>query len=192
MVSDARESHWVRDEDLVETVYELRVVNSATRTKASSPREAEIVELGGEGLAIKIPRTLCSEGHVLSIELTFRQKSAKQVKRAAQKRLTSGLSTAQESLEAGWAATQDMVEQGSKRLRKNAASLAEHTKDSTKDLKKYYKQQQKKRSRGRSLFRYGLILGVVVALLFAQISGAEMRKRLVVLWDQYKPLLQGK
>jgi hypothetical protein len=65
---------WVRDEDLVETVYELRVVNSATRTKASSPRDAEIAELGSDGVALRVPKTLCAVGHLLSIELTFRRR----------------------------------------------------------------------------------------------------------------------
>lgn len=79
MISDARKPHWVRDEDLVETIYELRVVNSGTRTKAGSPRLAEIVELGSDGLALKVPRTLCADGHLLSIELTFRRKPGNEV-----------------------------------------------------------------------------------------------------------------
>src|SRR5271170_2446703 len=79
MISDTRVPKWVRDEDLFETVYELRVVNSGTRTKAGGPSNAEIVELGSDGLSLKVPRTLCSTGHLLSIELTFLRKPGKQV-----------------------------------------------------------------------------------------------------------------
>src|SRR5271170_2398972 len=79
MISDARASHWVRDEDLAETVYELRVVNSATRTRAGSPHDAEIVELATDGLGLKIPCTLCAEGHVLSIELTFKSRPGEEL-----------------------------------------------------------------------------------------------------------------
>src|SRR5262249_44887602 len=64
--------------DLVETVFDLRVVNSATRNKASSPGDAEVSELGSDGLALRVPRALCSSGHLLSIELTFRRKHEKQ------------------------------------------------------------------------------------------------------------------
>jgi hypothetical protein len=75
----AREPRWVKDEDLVETVYDLRIVNSATKTKASSPHDAEIFELGSKGLALRVPRTLCATGHLLSLELTFRRKNDAQV-----------------------------------------------------------------------------------------------------------------
>ncbi|HUP58464.1 MAG TPA: hypothetical protein VM598_13480 [Bdellovibrionota bacterium] len=64
---------WVRDEDLTVTVYDLRVVNSATHTKASSQTGAQVTELAENGLALRVPRSLCSLGHVLSIELTFRR-----------------------------------------------------------------------------------------------------------------------
>jgi hypothetical protein len=64
---------WVRDEDLVETVYDLRVVNSATSTKASSSRGAEISELSQDGVMLRVPRGLCAEGHLLSIEVTLRR-----------------------------------------------------------------------------------------------------------------------
>ena len=79
MIAEARDPVWVRDEDLVETVYELRVVNSATRTKASSPDAAEISELGADGITLRVPRTLCATGHLLSIELTFRRRPGNEV-----------------------------------------------------------------------------------------------------------------
>src|SRR3954470_3895069 len=64
---------WVRDEDLAVTVYDLRVVNSATHTKASSQEGSEVTELEPAGITLRVPRELCALGHILSIELTFRR-----------------------------------------------------------------------------------------------------------------------
>lgn len=79
MIAQPRGPVWVRDEDLVETVYELRVVNSATKTKARSPHDAEISELGSDGVALRVPKTLCASGHLLSIELSFLRKNDHQL-----------------------------------------------------------------------------------------------------------------
>jgi gas vesicle protein len=130
------------------------------------------------------------------------RKSLKRARKATQETLASGLSTAQDALGSGWSATQDALdtgwstaqdfaEEGSKRVRKGAARVASDAQDKKHELQKYYEHRQHKHERRRNLFRWGLVFGLVLALLFAPLSGAETRKRLAVLWDQYKPLLLG-
>ncbi len=117
------------------------------------------------------------------------EKNLKRAQKAAQERLGSGWSKAQDSLEIGWSATQDILEEGAEQIRKTATRVSSKKKDIDESLKKRYKHYQRKRALARRLFRWGLISGFIIALLFAPVSGAETRKRLGALWNQYKQYL---
>ncbi len=106
------------------------------------------------------------------------QKNLRQMRRATQKRVASG-----------WSATQDRLEEGSKQVRKSLEQVATTAKGANKALRKRSESMRRKRRWSRRLFRWGLVSGFLVALLFAPISGAETRKRLALLWNQYKQYL---
>ena len=97
--------------------------------------------------------------------------------------------TTQKHLTSGWSATQDKLEDGSKQIRKNLALVTATTLNADKALKTHYKHHKSKRVWGRRLFGWGLIGGVILALLFAPISGVETRKRIARFWEQYKQYL---
>jgi len=49
-----------------------------------------------------------------------------------------------------------------------------------------YKHYQRKRARARTLFRFGLVTGVILALLYAPYPGSEVRERIVAQWRKYR------
>lgn len=99
------------------------------------------------------------------------QKNLKRLRKSAQKRLDAGLS-----------ATQDLLEGTSRSVQKNLAEVNSSIKDAGKTLQKRRKQAQAKRARARGFFRWGLALGLVLALCFAPMKGAQARERLAQLW----------
>lgn len=117
------------------------------------------------------------------------QKNLQHMQKTARKNLKKGWSSTQESLEAGWSSVQDRVEEGSQQVLSNLAQVATSTKEAKKALQKRYKRHQLKRAWARRLFRWGLVSGFLLALLFAPINGAETRKRIGRLWNQYKQYL---
>ncbi len=117
------------------------------------------------------------------------QKNLQQAQYSAQKRVASGWSATQDGFESGLSATQDLLEDRSKRIRKNLSQVASNTKDAQKAMQVRHKQHQRKRAWRRRLFRWGLVSGIVLALLFAPVSGVETRRRIVLLWNQYKQYL---
>lgn len=102
--------------------------------------------------------------------------------RGAQKNLKRLRKTAQKRLDAGLSATQDLLEGTSKSVQRNLAEVNSSIKDAGKTLQKRRQQAQARRARARGLFRWGLVLGLVLALCFAPMKGAQARERLAQWW----------
>lgn len=117
------------------------------------------------------------------------QENLQSIQKTARKSLKKGWSSAQDGLEAGWSGVQDRVEEGSQQVLSNLAQVATSTKEAKKALQKRYKRHQLKRTWARRLFRWGVVSGFLLALLFAPINGAETRKHIRHLWNQYKQYL---
>ncbi len=49
-----------------------------------------------------------------------------------------------------------------------------------------YIQRQRKRKRAKMIFRWGIVAGAVLALLYTPIAGSEVRQRLAKEWQQYR------
>jgi hypothetical protein len=84
-----------------------------------------------------------------------------------------------------------LMRDNERKMRKNRRKVAVSTtpKDAKKALQTRHRHSQRKRAWARRLFRWGLVSGFFVALLFAPMSGAETRKRIGLLWDRYKQYL---
>ncbi len=117
------------------------------------------------------------------------QKKLKHGQKSVQQRIASDWSTMQDSLESGWSAVQDRIVGDSMQIHENLSQVVANTKDAKKALQKRYKRYQHKRAWRRRLFRWGMVSGFLLALLFAPISGMETRKRIGLLWNQYRQYL---
>lgn len=159
---------------------------SADKARVVRNKARNLVDKALEQTQQSLKKGLASAQDTLQERAKDEQRKLEHMQKAAHKRLASGWSTAQESLESGWKATQNMAEEGSKRVQKRAAQVAASTKDTAQKLRRRYKRQRNNRSRGRRLFRWGLVIGIILALVFAPISGIEARKRIALLWDHYK------
>lgn len=119
-------------------------------------------------------------------QLKKTQKNLKHMQKEVQENVESGLSHVQENLKSGWSATQDTVEEGSQQVLKRLTQVGSNARDTRKAMQKRYKHYQRKRARGRALFRWGLVMGFVLTLLFTPVAGAETRRRLMLFWERYK------
>jgi len=120
-----------------------------------------------------LKKSLSTTQDTLQQQAKNAQKNAKRLQRSAQNRLDAGLS-----------ATQDMLEDTSKGIQKNLASVNSSIKGAGTTLQTRYKRAKAKRARAKGLFRWGLILGLILALCFAPMRGSQARERIAQWWGQ--------
>src|SRR6266571_2609235 len=108
------------------------------------------------------------------------------------------LATVQDTVQSGLTKTQDTVQSG---LDAAQVALGKNVKRARKGIKKAKESLQavqdsvqhelgtyaRKRRVAKTLFRFGLLAGVVVALLYTPWPGSEIRHRLVVWWQRLFP-----
>src|SRR5579883_1251392 len=85
----------------------------------------------------------------------------------------------QGNLESGWNKTQRMF---SKRSQQATATAKDMRDTAQKQLARY----KRRRRRARTIFRMGLVLGVVLALLYAPFPGSEIRRRIASQVERYR------
>ena len=113
------------------------------------------------------------------------QKAQKNLKKA-QENLQDLQGPALESLGAGWGRTQDVVSRSAQQASKGLSQAAATAQDLRNTAQDSYASYQGRRRRARTLFRWGLVIGVVLALLYAPVTGEETRKRIGEQWQQYR------
>ncbi|HET8910050.1 MAG TPA: hypothetical protein VFN23_01215, partial [Ktedonobacteraceae bacterium] len=110
----------------------------------------------------------------------------KQAKKA-QKQFVPLIADAADSVQSGLETTQKTVSKNAKKAGKTLKSAADNIKDTQESVQDQLEKYSRRRKRNRFLFRVGLVGGVVVALLYAPQTGAEVRQKLMDLWNQYVP-----
>jgi hypothetical protein len=83
----------------------------------------------------------------------------------------------QDNVVPGLVATQDTLSKKAKKANKNLQ-------DAASNVQKQYAHYQQKRQRAKTLFRFGIVAGVVAALLLTPLTGSEVRKRIADLWSR--------
>lgn len=124
-----------------------------------------------------------------SKQLKKAQKNVQHIQKAAQENVKSGLSHMQEGLESGWSTTQDILEEGSRQMQKGLTQLGANARDARKTVRKRYKHARRKRARARKVFRWGVVIGIVLAFLFTPVPGSEVRRRLMSFWQECRQYL---
>jgi len=127
----------------------------------------------------------------LSAGMTAAQKSFTRNARKAQKNLQQAQhnlrdmqTSLQENISAGIATglarTQDLLQRSGERARKVAA----YPREMQLARQERHEQRAHRRAQARTLFRWGLVTGAVLALIYAPVSGAETRRYLAEKWQQ--------
>jgi gas vesicle protein len=164
--------------------------NTAQNTFSSAWSKMQNMLQGSTGATQDILKAGLEAAHnTLQQSTQGAQKKLKHGQKSVQQRIASDWSTVQDSLESGWSAVQDRIVGDSMQLHENLSQVLANTKDAKKALQKRYKRYQHKRAWRRRLFRWGMVSGFLLALLFAPISGMETRKRIGLLWNQYRQYL---
>lgn len=138
---------------------------------------AQTLDLIGTGLA------------ALQTGLKLAQITLQKNTQKAQKNLLKAqnrLKEMQERVGTGLEKTQDTLSTGSKQAYQRFSQAATTAKDLRYLAQEQYIAYQRRRKRAKKLFRWGLVLGIVLALLYTPISGSEARHRLAAQWQEYR------
>lgn len=165
--------------------FESKKVKQAQKTAQQTQKTidtswAQTLELIGTGLA------------ALQTGLNLAQVTLQKNTQKAQKNLLKAqnrLKEMQGRVGTGWERTQGTLSTGSKQAYQRFSQAATTAKDLRYIAQEQFTAYQRRRKRAKKLFRLGLVLGLVMALLYAPISGSEARHRLVAQWQEYRSYL---
>lgn len=107
----------------------------------------------------------------------------------AQKKARKNLKEVQGNLGSGWDKTQRIFGQSAKSVGKPLSQATESAKDMRDVAQKKLARYKRRRRRARTIFRVGLLVGVILALLYAPFPGSEMRQRIASRVEQYRAKL---
>jgi len=93
----------------------------------------------------------------------------------AQKNLKKAQAAIQDRVGSGLTSTQKVWQQGTKQAQQAATSAREMR----ENWQQRREQARRRAARARTLFRWGVVAGVIVALLYAPTTGSEVRRRIV-------------
>jgi gas vesicle protein len=116
----------------------------------------------------------------------------------AQKKIKPAVASVQDSIQSGLEQTQDVVQGG---LGAAQVALGKHMKQARKGIKRVkerlrgvqdsvqhdLRRYARKRRAAKTVFRFGLLAGVVVALLYTPWPGSETRRQLGEWWQRLFP-----
>lgn len=91
-----------------------------------------------------------------------------------------------DSVGSGLDATQDLLNKGTKKASKSLAKVASNAQDLKESAQDQYASYQRRRNWAKMALRWGLVFGLLAALLFTPLTGQEMRQRLANQWQQYR------
>lgn len=110
---------------------------------------------------------------------------SKNVKQA-QKKAQKNLKAVRGNLESGWNKTQGILGKRSKAISKPISQATETAKDMRNAAQKQLARYKRRRRRARAIFRLGLILGTVLAILYTPFPGSEIRHRIASRVERYR------
>src|SRR5437763_951799 len=117
------------------------------------------------------------------------EKSAKNTRKSlkrTQKQLGDVQDVVQDSVQSGLSKTQEVLGKGTKQASKSLMQATGNVMDMRDSLQDQYASYIRKRQRARMLFRWGLLTGIVLALLFTPIPGSQVRQRLAQQWERFQ------
>jgi hypothetical protein len=120
------------------------------------------------------------------------QKSAKSASKSleqAQKQLGGIPDVVQGSVQSGLSKTQEALGKGAQQATESLMQAGETVMGVPDTLQDQYASFVRKRKRARMLFRWGLLVGIVLALLYTPVPGSQVRAMLAQQWEHYRSYL---
>ncbi|HZO70707.1 MAG TPA: YtxH domain-containing protein [Ktedonobacteraceae bacterium] len=114
------------------------------------------------------------------------QKKAQKNLKETQKTMQKNLKEAQGNLESGWNKTQRMFSKRSQSVSKPISQATATAKDMRDTAQKQLARYKRRRRRARTIFRLGLVLGAILALLYTPFPGSEIRRRIASQVERYR------
>lgn len=71
---------WINVQDFSEIVFWLQVDNPTTKTRVKGSEQVQITEIYSDGLSLRVPKSLCSIGHQLTLQVSIKQSNPLQEK----------------------------------------------------------------------------------------------------------------
>ena len=128
-----------------------------------------------------------------AIAVTFAQQNMRKAQEnleKAQKSLQKMQTFLQSNVRSGIAKTSDVIGQSTSKASLSFQQATTRAKELQHSWQQQSAQRQRKRKRAKIAFRWGLIFGVVLALLYSPIAGSEMRQRISKGWQQSSAFLR--
>lgn len=116
-----------------------------------------------------------------AIAVTFVQENMRKTQKnlkKAQKNLQKMQGPLQSNVKSGLAKTSDVFGKGTSQARYGLKQASTRAKGLQDVWQEQSTKRQLRRKRAKTVFRWGLILGVALALLYSPIAGSEMRQRI--------------
>lgn len=128
-----------------------------------------------------------------AIAVTFAQKNMRRAQKnleKAQKSLQKMQNSLQSNVRSGMAKTSDVIGKSTSKASLSFQQATTRAKELQQSWQEQSIQRQRRRKRAKMAFRWGLIFGVVLALLYSPIAGSEMRQRISKGWQQSSAFLR--
>lgn len=126
---------------------------------------------------------------VAQTSLDKNSKIAKKKLKRAQKNFKKMQSNVQDNVGSSLSTAQDMLSKGSQQASQQIKKVTATAKNISGDLQDQYARNVRKRKRAKALFRWGLVAGIVLTLLFTPLAGSEARQRIATQWSQLRSYL---
>jgi type I site-specific restriction endonuclease len=102
----------------------------------------------------------------------------------ARKKMKPVLESAQESIQFGFDLAKDAWQQNVKNANKNLKKAKKSITDVQQSVQNQLAGYARKRKRVRNVFRLGLLVGIVLALLYTPWPGSDTRRQLIAWWQR--------
>ena len=103
-----------------------------------------------------------------------------------QKQLGDVQDVVQDSVQSGLSKTQEVLGKGTKQASKSLMQATDSVMDMRDSLQDQYASYIRKRQQARMLFRWGLLTGLVFALLFTPLPGSQVRQMVAQQWERFR------
>ncbi len=151
----------------------VRNVQQNTQSGWNNTQDLLQLALGVAAVLLETNKQLASKN------LKSAKKNLGQLQGAVQDNVQSGLGFAQDVL----GRSQDILNKSTKSAGKNLQKVGSNVKDLQDSLNDRIASYQRKRARNKFLFRFGLVAGIVGALLLTPQPGAKTRQQLGSYWQ---------
>jgi hypothetical protein len=131
----------------------------------------------------------------IALAATFIQQNMRKAQEKleqAQKNLQEMQGPIQSNVRSGMTKTSDVIGKSTIKARSGFQQATTKAKERQSSWQEQSTQRQRRRKQAKALFRWGLICGVALALLYSPMTGSEMRQRLGKGWQQSSAFLRSR